>query len=521
MKLSIITINYNNSEGLERTINSIINQSFSDFEYLVIDGGSTDGSVDVISKYSDKISYWISEPDSGVYNAMNKGIKRSLGEYVLFINSGDLLHNNDVLTEVFKRNIDNDLIYGDLCRTFPDGHSDFVQMPDFVGCDQLMEATLTHPTTFIRRSLFEKYGLYREDLKIVSDWAFFLKIIVFSNVSRTHLPIVISIFDMGGMSSSQANLVQAERQKVISESFSYELYNIYYTHGAYRDFYNHKLFRGIRAVKHWVKNIISKDYWSDYIHRTRKHSLIKIFNKKVKGQKRNPLSVPIIIINYNRLKDLKELVSFLLERKHENIIIVDNKSSYPPLLEYYEQIKDRVKIEKMDQNYGHLVFWKNKELYNKYALGYYIITDSDILPNKNLPDNYVSYLIKTLDAHKDVTKVGFALKIDDIPDSYELKDKVIHWEQPHWQGKIGDDLYKNELDTTFAIYPPYFNYSTLKEFYPGIRIAGNFEAKHMGWYIDNNNLTEEDIYYYQSANSSSSWKFDEQGKFTGNSIYTK
>ena len=155
---------------------------------------------------------------------------------------------------------------------------------------------------------------------------------------------------MGGMSSSQANLVQAERQKVISESFSYELYNIYYTHGAYRDFYNHKLFRGIRSVKHWVKNIISKDYWSDYIHRTRKHSLIKIFNKKVKGQKRNPLSVPIIIINYNRLKDLKELVSFLLERKHENIIIVDNKSSYPPLLEYYEQIKDRVKIEKMDQN---------------------------------------------------------------------------------------------------------------------------------------------------------------------------
>ncbi|SHF70122.1 glycosyltransferase [Dysgonomonas macrotermitis] len=520
MKLSIITINYNNSEGLEKTIQSIVNQDFFDYEYIVIDGGSTDGSVDVIKKYS-RIDYWLSEPDSGVYNAMNKGIKKAQGEYLLFINSGDMLYNNQVLSNVFAKNIDNDLLYGDLHRIFPDGHSDIVQMPDFVGCDQMMESTLTHPTTFIKRSLFDKYGLYREDLKIVSDWAFFFKIIVFSNVSRSHLPITIATFDMEGMSTTNTNLVQAERQKVIGESFSYELYNIYYTHGAYKQFYNHKIFRIARSIKHSLKNALSKKYWFDLIHKKRFHFAITRINKTVRNQKKNPLSIPVIIINYNRLRDLKELVTFLLERKHQNIVIVDNKSTYPPLLEYYKEIEGKVNVEFMDQNYGHLVFWKNKSLYNKYGSGYYIITDSDVIPNKDLPEDYITYLIKILDKYPQVSKVGFALDVDDIPEHYQLKEQVLNWESPHWEGNIGKNLYLNELDTTFAIYPPYYNYSTLAEFYPAIRISGNFTAKHMGWYIDNNNLDAEDLYYYNHANSSSSWKLNEKGEFVGNQIYNK
>lgn len=505
MKLSIITINYNNVDGLERTINSIINQSFSDYEYLIIDGGSSDGSVDVIKKYSEKINYWISEPDSGIYNAMNKGIKQAKGEYLLFINSGDSLYQENVLAKVFECNLNNDLIYGDLHRRFPDGSTDIVKMPEFLGCDQMMESTLAHPTAFIKKSLFDKYGLYREDLRIVSDWAFFFKIIVFSNISRVHIPIVISTFEMDGLSCTNANLVQTERQQVIGESFSYELYNIYYTHGAYKSFYNHKIFRFLRSIKHFIKNILSKDYWYSYIHRNRKHFLIRIFNKKVKYQKQNPLSIPVIIINYNRLKDLKKLVSFLLERKHQNIVIVDNNSSYPPLLEYYKQVEDRVAIEFMDQNYGYLVFWKNKYLYNKYASGYYIITDSDIIPNKSLPLDYVNNLMKILDAHKNISKVGFALRIDDIPDSYKLKDKVLEWEQAYWKGEIDKDMYLNEIDTTFAIYPPYYNYNRLEEFYKGIRIAGDYLAIHAPWYTDLENPTEEDIYYKQTANSSNNW----------------
>ena len=101
MKFSIITINYNNCEGLRRTIESVVNQTCHDFEYIIIDGGSTDGSVDVIKQYADQIDYWVSEPDKGIYNAMNKGVAVAKGEYCLFLNSGDSLHNNSALAKVF------------------------------------------------------------------------------------------------------------------------------------------------------------------------------------------------------------------------------------------------------------------------------------------------------------------------------------------------------------------------------------------------------------------------------------
>ena len=114
MQLSIITINYNNGDGLQRTIESVIKQNFKSYEYIVIDGGSTDKSIDVIKRNKNHINYWISEPDTGIYNAMNKGIRKATGEYLIMINSGDVLVNEDVLDTVFKKNNNSDIIYGDV-----------------------------------------------------------------------------------------------------------------------------------------------------------------------------------------------------------------------------------------------------------------------------------------------------------------------------------------------------------------------------------------------------------------------
>ena len=102
MKLSIITINLNNKEGLQKTIESIVNQTFRDYEFIIIDGGSNDGSIDVIELYKENITYWISEPDKGIYNAMNKGISIAKGEYYYFLNTGDRLISNDVLEKIFE-----------------------------------------------------------------------------------------------------------------------------------------------------------------------------------------------------------------------------------------------------------------------------------------------------------------------------------------------------------------------------------------------------------------------------------
>ena len=103
MKLSIITVNFNDAEGLERTIKSVVSQTFCDYEFIIIDGGSTDGSIEVINKYESYIDYWASEPDGGIYPGMNKGLRQAKGEYLNFMNGGDCYHSPDVLQNIFVR----------------------------------------------------------------------------------------------------------------------------------------------------------------------------------------------------------------------------------------------------------------------------------------------------------------------------------------------------------------------------------------------------------------------------------
>lgn len=526
MKLSIITINYNNAQGLKNTIQSIIAQNFSDFEYLVIDGHSTDGSKNIIEQNQDKINYWVSEPDTGVYNAMNKGIKQAKGEYLLFINSGDTLYNNMVLSDIFASDPTTDLVYGNLQRIYPDGHSDSVEMPDHISLQHMLGDTLAHPVTLIKRKLFEKYGFYREDLKIVSDWAFFLKIIAFGRISQSHIPLTVASFMMDGISNDPKykNLITKETKQVFEESFSPELLQLCTDYPILHGFYNKKSITTLRYLIALIRKLTSVSGWKNIlnkIYRSFPSWLLSATNSTVRKQRKDPLSIPIIIINYNRLADLKKLIKFLLDRKHKNIVIVDNTSTYTPLLEYYEHIKDKVTIEFMDQNYGHLVFWNNADLNKKYSSGYHIITDSDILPNENLPSDYLHTMISKLHKYTNVTKVGFALQINDIPDSFAPKETVIDWEKQFWENEIEKDIYKAALDTTFALYYPNYKIK-IPAFYRGVRLAGNFMARHEGWYVDSKNMTEEEKFYYRTANASSSWKLDEEGKFDGQSeLYKK
>lgn len=244
-------------------------------------------------------------------------------------------------------------------------------------------------------------------------------------------------------------------------------------------------------------------------------------NSLIKKQRNNPLSIPIIIINFNQLFYLKQLVNFLLIRGFENIIIIDNKSTYPPLLEYYKEMQDQVEVEFMTENYGHKVFFENKELHKKYGKGYYVLTDADIVPNEKLPIDFMKTMIKFLDKYfKSINKVGFALRIDDIPDNFPFKNKVLEWEKKFWKNQVEKDVYKTELDTTFALYKPMYpcNFSNI-EYINGIRLAGDYICKHGGWYRNPSNMTKEEIFYQKTANSSSSWNFDKNNTLKGEINY--
>lgn len=211
MKLSIITVNLNNREGLHKTIDSVVSQTFKDFEWIVIDGGSTDGSKELIEHNANHFTYWVSEPDKGIYNAMNKGIRVAHGEYLLFLNSGDMLSSPDILDSVPLSCLEADIEYGDIeCLGENDCYKK--KFPNRLRLSQVIDSSIAHQATFIKASLF-KNELYDESLKIVGDYKFFLRRIL-EGCSFHHIDLVITIFDLKGISNTNIVLTEEEKEFV-------------------------------------------------------------------------------------------------------------------------------------------------------------------------------------------------------------------------------------------------------------------------------------------------------------------
>lgn len=218
MKLSIITINYNNRDGLQQTIDSVVNQTFKDYEWIVVDGGSTDGSRELIEQNSEHFEWWVSEPDKGIYNAMNKGIAHANGEWFLFLNSGDWLFSNDVIEKVFSKEYQSDVLYGNVMYHWPDKRGmELEQKPDSVSLYFFYSDTLCHQATFYRKSIFDTHS-YNENYRICSDWELYIKLLI-EGYQFQHIPFCISNFAQDGMSSHLTPEHLAERQKVFEECF--------------------------------------------------------------------------------------------------------------------------------------------------------------------------------------------------------------------------------------------------------------------------------------------------------------
>lgn len=213
MRLSIITINYNNRDGLKKTIESVVLQSFRDFEWVVIDGGSTDGSRELIEQYAGHFAYWVSEPDKGIYNAMNKGIDHAQGDYLLFLNSGDWLYNATSLERCMAHAFDADVMYGDCVFHYAD-HETVNRYPSELTFEFLYRSSLSHCASFIKREALAKEG-YNEAYRIVSDLELWIQL-AFRNGTFSHLAEVVSVFDTTGISSTNHELDKAERKQMLS-----------------------------------------------------------------------------------------------------------------------------------------------------------------------------------------------------------------------------------------------------------------------------------------------------------------
>lgn len=223
MLLTIITINRNNAEGLDKTMQSVACQTTSEFEYVVIDGASSDDSVKVIQRYAGQFGSrlkWVSEPDNGIYQAMNKGIRMATGDYVEFLNSGDCLVSKDVISKMFTaldEKGEPSILYGNMLKSMPDGHlfrdRCFAGKP--ITLLGMYHGCLNHSPAYIRRSLFSKYGEYDENLKICSDWKWYMNAIVLGKEVPQYVDIDVTLFDMTGISETNKALLDKERSSLL------------------------------------------------------------------------------------------------------------------------------------------------------------------------------------------------------------------------------------------------------------------------------------------------------------------
>lgn len=217
MKYSIITVNFNNKEGLRKTIESVIHQTFRDFEYIIIDGGSTDGSVDVLKEYDSQIDFWISEPDGGIYQGMNKGIKKATGEYLNFMNSGDCFYSELVLQHINNLHLTSDMIVGhDFHYNSKTQQGFSTILPPRISMLTFYVQTLPHQSTFFKRELFYD-TLYDESLRIVADIKFYIQKICVEGCSVEKIDEIICKREPDGISKSYNERRIAEHQATIAE----------------------------------------------------------------------------------------------------------------------------------------------------------------------------------------------------------------------------------------------------------------------------------------------------------------
>ncbi|MDT0556032.1 glycosyltransferase family 2 protein [Patiriisocius hiemis] len=218
--LSIITVNYNNANGLQRTIDSVINQQCDWVEFIVIDGCSSDNSSSILKKNDAEIAFWVSEKDNGIYHAMNKGISHATGEYILFLNSGDHFYDTDSLKNSKQFLNTYDILAFDI-EVIHENKKIIKQHPDLVQFSYLYNNTFAHQSTIIKRTLFSKVGVYDESLKIVADWKFFMDALSKYNVSYSAIHKTLTTYYLDGISATGTgtNQRKKERREILEKEY--------------------------------------------------------------------------------------------------------------------------------------------------------------------------------------------------------------------------------------------------------------------------------------------------------------
>lgn len=227
-KISIITVCYNSCTNIEKTIKSVLSQSYDNIEYIIIDGKSTDGTIEIIQKYSNNIDTFISEPDNGIYDAMNKGIKHSTGEWLMFMNAGDTYISNDSL-KGFISNLTEGIriLRGNIIRVYPNFKTESTgitkQEPRIM---DMFNGTFHHQASLIQKRLFDEFGYYSTQYRLMSDWKFFFDCVVLHNQKTKYVDFPVANFAMDGASTINTIKYRKEQLDYLTQIYGSDLVEI-------------------------------------------------------------------------------------------------------------------------------------------------------------------------------------------------------------------------------------------------------------------------------------------------------
>ena len=237
----------------------------------------------------------------------------------------------------------------------------------------------------------------------------------------------------------------------------------------------------IRARYFWLRERLSPSKVGDDIHK-----------------------IPILINSFNRLTTLKALIASLEARGYKSIYILDNKSTYPPLLEWYRTTPYEVIY--LPENLGFKALWRHKPTRKRFTNDYYILTDADVVLDKDCPDDLIERMYDLLKNHYPYAfKIGPSIRIDDLPDHYDRKQEVLAWEKRFFeQPTAHDQLYRAPIDTTFALYRPRIGLSRRPSL-EAYRMAAPYQIVHCPWYEDSKHPTEEETYYKSHCVHVTAW----------------
>lgn len=408
----------------------------------------------------------------------------SADTYVLFLKDGDKISIPNRLSEI-DPSIDLYLLATDDQKSFPKIHpSPFSLSSFFSGCynnsNFMIRADsckkVTPDTSFGRAWLMDVVMslLYVENVTAKE-----LKISVVSSDSK-------SVVESVGGGDIQLKIIPSKYGYFLSDMMLMDVVKA-------KKIYAKKMIRKIKnlqlpAFLLFIKQLKNKKKYGLFFQS-------KLFKSKYEGNWKN---IPIIINNFNRIDYLTQFIASLEKRGVQNIHILDNNSTYPPLLEYYKTTK--YKVHYLGENMGYRALWKSK-VYDLFKDDYYVYTDPDLVICDRCPNDFMDYFMSLHKKYNGIWKVGFSLAINDLPNCFTKKREVQQWEKQFEEIEIEENVFYAPIDTTFAIYKPF----GISDNERSLRVAGDYSMRHLPWYVDSEHQSVEETYYINSCIRKTHW----------------